>query len=171
MIKINYPADIKKLKENYLKIFDINAMESKWASEEERTGIKLVDLLTGDFTFLVDVFLWYKSQIITDRQKGLYESIFDYEAKQPDIAAFFMDDNNGFDLSTCHYCNMAYINKYNKSLSYSNRLDFVNNASISEWREYFHANRLSDQKLKMAMEARPYANLAEFNKKNSFGKE
>ena len=80
MIKINYPADIKKLKENYLKIFDINAMESKWASEEERTGIKLVDLLTGDFTFLVDVFLWYKSQIITDRQKGLYESIIDYEA-------------------------------------------------------------------------------------------
>lgn len=165
MIKINYPTNIKKLKEDYLKLFDIHAMESKWAPEEQRTGFKLVDLLTGDFAFLVDVFLWYKSHTITTMQDKLYKSLFDYEAKQPDIAAFFMDDNNGFNLSTCHYCNMAYINKYSKSLSYSDRLDFVNNASISEWREYFHANSLSDQKLKKVLEGRPYSSLAEFNRR------
>ena len=167
MIKVHYPTDIENLKKKYLKIFDIDAMESKWAPEEQRTGYRLVDLLTGDFDFLVDVFLWYKSQSdITEEKKSLHKSIFDYSTKQPNIAAFFMDSSNGFDLSTCHYCNMAYINKYNKSLSYTDQLDFVNHASISEWREFFKSNSLSDQKLKEVMDGRPYDSLAEFNRKS-----
>ena len=81
MIKVHYPTDIENLKKKYLKIFDIDVMESKWAPEEQRTGYRLVDLLTGDFDFLVDVFLWYKKQIVTEGQKCLYKSIFDYDAK------------------------------------------------------------------------------------------
>ena len=45
MIKVHYPSDIKKLKEEYLKIFNITAMESQWALEEQRTGFKLKDIL------------------------------------------------------------------------------------------------------------------------------
>lgn len=165
MIKVRYPTDIEKLKKEYLEIFDIKTMKSQWAGEEQRTGFKLEDLLTGDFKFLVDVFLWYKTQHINDRQKELYASIFDYDAQQPNITGFFMDNKNGFNLSTCHYCNMAYINKYSKSLSYTDRLDFVNHASISEWREFFKPDSLPDQKLKEAIDGRPYDNLDEFNEK------
>ena len=163
MIKVHYPADIEKLKKEYLKIFDITAMESQWASEEQRTGFKLEDLLTGDFDYLVDVFLWYKGQTITEGQNQIHKSIFNYEDKQPKIAEFFMDSNNGFDLSTCHYCNMSYINKYSRSLSYTDKLDFINKASIPEWREYFKTNSLPDQKLIQVMNGRPYNSLDDFN--------
>jgi len=164
MIKVHY-TDIKKLKEEYLKIFDIDTMKSKWAHNPLHTDFSLEDLLIGDFEFLVDVFLRYKGQTVTKSQKRLYESIFDYEAKQPDIADFFMNSNNGFDLSTCHYCNMAYINKYSKSLSYANRLDFINQASISEWREFFNPDILSDQKLMEIINGRPYGSFTEFNRR------
>lgn len=164
MIKVHYPTDMGKLKNAYLKIFDIKSMESKWLPEERRSGFKLIDLLTGDFDFLVDVFLWYKSQTFSESEKKLYESIFDYDKKQYEIAAFFMDDNNGFDFSTCHYCNMAYINKYSKFLSYTDQLDFVNSASFQEWREIFDSKKLPDEKLNAVIDGRPYHNLEEFNK-------
>jgi hypothetical protein len=164
MIKVHYPSDIKKLKEEYLKIFNITAMESQWALEEQRTGFKLKDILIGDFEYLVDVFLWYKGQTVTEKQKLIYKSIFDYEDKQSNIAKFFMDNNNGFDLSTCHYCNMAYINNYSKSLSYTDKLDFINKASIPEWREFFNSKMLSDEKLIDVMNGRPYKSLDDFNR-------
>lgn len=170
MVKIHYPSDIEKLKKEYLNIFDIDAMNSQWVREEKLTGFKLVDLLTGDFDFLVDVFLWYKSQPIKKRKETLYKSIFDYSAKQPAIAEFFMNHNNGFDLCTCHYCNMAYINKYSKDLSYSDPLDFINNSFISEWRELFDSDSLSDIKLKKILDGRPYGSLEEFNRKKIFKK-
>ena len=159
MIKVHYPADIEKLRKEYLKIFDITAMKSQWASEEQRTGFKLEDLLTGDFDYLVDVFLWYKGQTITEGQNQIHKNIFNYEDKQPEIAEFFMNSNNGFNLSTCHYCNIAYINNYSKSLSYTDKLDFINKASFQEWREFFKPRSLDDQKLIDVMNGRPYKSL------------
>lgn len=165
MIKVHYPADLKKLKEEYLKIFDITEMESLWTSEEKRTNLKLKELLTGDFNYLVDIYLSYKDQTISEKTRELYERIFNYEEKQSDIANFFMNNNNGFNFSTCHYCNMSYINKYSKSLSYTDQLDFVNNASSPEWRKFFKLCSLSDQNLQKVMDGRPYKSLAEFNSK------
>lgn len=165
MIKVHYPADIKKLRKEYLKIFDITTMKSQWASEEQRTGFKLEDLLTGDFDYLVDVFLWYKGQTITEGQNQIHKNIFNYEDKQPEIAEFFMNSNNGFNLSTCHYCNIAYINNYSKSLSYTDKLDFINKASFQEWREFFNPRSLDDQKLIDVMNGRPYKSLDVFNRK------
>ena len=44
MIKVHY-TDIKKLKEEYLKIFDIDTMKSKWAHNPLHTDFSLEDLL------------------------------------------------------------------------------------------------------------------------------
>ena len=134
MIKVHYPNDVEKLKSDYLKLFDLKTMRRRWAPVERRHQITIEDLLVGEFPFLVDKYLWFKSQNVSERPKRIYEGIFDYDAMKPKIAEFFMNPANGVELSTCHYCNMAYINTYSKSLSYTDELEFVNRATIAEWR-------------------------------------
>lgn len=36
-----------------------------------------------------------------------------YKALSSDFIGFFKNENNGFEIHTCHYCNMAYINYFN----------------------------------------------------------
>lgn len=163
MIKIHYPKNIEQLKANYLKLFDLPEMERRWKPVKKAHGIELTDLLIGDFNSLVDTYYWYKGQPVTERQEAIYEDIFDYDRMQPRIAAFFMDKDNGFELSSCHYCNMAYINVYNKSYNYSDRMDFINNASREEWREFFDEKMLPTEKLDDLIANRPYADENVFN--------
>lgn len=166
MIKVYYPKDVEKLKSDYLKLFDLGTMKRRWAPVEEKHQITIEDLLVGDFPFLAEKYLWFKSQNVSERQKRIYSSIFDYDTMQPKIAEFFMNPTNGMELSTCHYCNMAYINTYSKALSYTDALDFVNRATIAEWREIFDSDKLSEENLLDAIVNRPYRSLADFNKKN-----
>lgn len=165
MIKVKYPSDsdLETLKDNYYNMF--KDLESKWEPHKNLLGgvITLKDLLTGDFKFLVDVY--YKYGNITNKQVEKFKKIFDYESHHDEIANFFMDEKNGFDLHTCHYCNMAYINAYGLGMTYSDQLDFVNNASIAEWREIFGESSLPDDKLNEIFNDKPFSNLAEFNKK------
>lgn len=165
MIKIHY-KDIKKLQEEYLNLFDIEEMRAQWANEEKRTGFKLEDLLTKEFDFLVDVYLKYKGQRIGKKRQKLLKNLFNYERKQSDIADFFMKHEQNFHFSTCHYCNMAYVNKYDRNLSNPDELlSFVNNAPKEKWRELFRTSTLSNEKLKEAIDGRPYETLDIFNKK------
>ena len=165
MIKIHYPKDVEKLKSDYLKLFDLETMKRRWAPVEKKHQITIENLLVGDFPFLAEKYLWFKSQNVSERQKRIYSSIFDYDAMQPKIAEFFMNPTNGLELSTCHYCNMAYINTYSKALSYTDALDFVNRATIAEWREVFDSDKLSDMDLLEAIANRSYVSLENFNKK------
>ncbi len=165
MIKVHYPEDVEKLKRDYLKLFDLETMKRRWAPVEKKHQITIENLLVGDFPFLAEKYLWFKSQNVNERQKRIYSSIFDYDAMQPKIAEFFMNPTNGLELSTCHYCNMAYINTYSKALSYTDALDFVNGATIAEWREIFDSDKLSDKDLLEALSYRPYRSLEDFNKK------
>lgn len=168
MLKISYPKDIAQLKKNYLAIFDLAKMERRWRPVERKHGLKLKDLLIGDFEYLVDKYLWYRGQNVSDRNASIYEDIFDYATYQPKIASFFME--NGFNLRTCHYCNMAYINSYGRGCSYSNHLAFVNKASIREWREVFSERQLPDDSLLDIIANRQFASLDEFNKRKYKGK-
>lgn len=163
MIKIHYPKNIEQFKANYLKLFDLSKMEKRWGVMAIADGINLKDLLVGDFRYLVSKYYWYKSQFVTKRQTALYEEIFDYDGMQPKIAEFFMNEDNGFKLSTCHYCNMAYINTYRKSFTYSSRIDFINQASKEEWREFFDEEKLSTEKLNKIMAKRPFTDEDDFD--------
>ena len=165
MIKVHYPKDVEKLKSDYLKLFDLETMTRKWAPVEKKHHITITHLLVGDFPFLAEKYLWFKSQNVNERQKRIYASIFDYDAMQPKIADFFMNPANSLELSTCHYCNMAYINTYSKALSYTDALDFVNRATIAEWREIFDSDKLSEKNLLNAIDNRPYVSLEDFNQK------
>lgn len=164
MLKVKYPKDLKKLKDDYLSLFDLSEMESRWRPVERKHGIKVRDLLVGDFETLVDKYLWYQTQAVSPKNEERYFDIFDYSAYQPEISEFFMDKKNGFEINTCHYCNTAYINGYGKGLSYNTILDFINNASANEWREIFDVDVLSDKNLGQILSHNPFQSVDEFNK-------
>lgn len=169
MIKVKYPSNIKTLKDNYVKIFNrsISSMEEKWEPYKNLLGreISLKDLLTGDFQFLVGVYYDYKNIVITEEQETAFNDNFDYDYHHDKIAGFFMDKDNGFDLHTCHYCNMAYINAYGLGMTYRDHLAFVNGASKAEWRAIFKESSLSDAEIDQIIKERPFASLSQFNKK------
>lgn len=164
MLKIKYPKDLERLKKEYLSLFDLPEMERRWKPVERKHGIRVKDLLVDDFESLADKYLWYQAQAVSPKNEERYFDIFDYSTYQPRIADFFMDEKNGFDIKTCHYCNTAYINGYGKGLSYENLLNFINNASLSEWREIFDDSVLPDKKLGQILSHVPFKNVEEFNK-------
>lgn len=168
MIKIKYPKEdrLEVLKQNYLKVFeDLDELKNRWEPFKSKFNIDFEKLLIVDFETLVDLYYKYKSLLVSDVDKKILDSIFDYEMYQPKIADFYMKPENGFNLSTCHYCNMAYINIYSKSLLYNSLLDFINNASSAEWREIFDEKKLSDQNLIDIISKRNFVSLEDFNKR------
>ena len=165
MIKITYPSDLEKLKNKYLDIFGDNLKKMKRRWKKVRLhDIEIEDLLVGDFNSLVDKYIQYKSENISERNTRIYNKIFDYEYYHDRIAKFFMDKENGFNLHTCHYCNTAYINAYGIGTTYSTHLEFANRASIAEWRAIFKESTLPDDKIKQIIDCRPFQTLEDFNR-------
>jgi len=170
MIKIGYNIDLKTLRNRYLKIFELQEMKRIWQPFEVLFGINLEDLLTADFEKLVDLYYQYKTKALTVEQVNTLEDLFNYERYQPKLAWFFMNPENKFNFSTCHYCNTAYINAYGKGDTFENVLHFVNNATKAEWRYWFTEKELSEDSIKKILNEQPYPNLSEFNGKKYLGK-
>lgn len=164
MLKVKYPKDLKKLKDVYLSLFDLPEMERMWSTVEWKHDITVKDLLVDDFESLVEKYLWYQNQDVNPKYEELLLDIFDYPAYQHKIAEFFMDKSNGFELRTCHYCNMAYINGYGKGVSYNSILELINNAKANEWREIFDEDVLSDKNLGQILSHGPFQSVDAFNK-------
>ena len=126
------------LKEAYVKIFpDRTLRQTRWvALRKQLVGIdgrfknllptKYNKLLVADFETLADIYDFYVSLKVKKYHSVLHEdakALFsygekinrwghDWESLQPVIAAFFMNDDNGLDIHTCHYCDMAYVNPF-----------------------------------------------------------
>lgn len=167
MIKIAYNIDKKTLQDRYLTIFDLTELEKEWKPFRAMFRIELVDLLTADFDKLVDLYMEYKHMCnrMPKPQIAYLDALFDYEYYQPKLAWFFMNPENKFDFSTCHYCNMAYVNTYGWGDTYGTVLNFINHASPEEWRFWFEKDVLSDDNLEKIVEERPFDSLEAFNKK------
>lgn len=140
MIKMNYgnPKQQEALKEAYVKIFpDRTLRQTKWvALRKQLIGIdrrfknllpsKYNKLLVADFETLADIYDLYVSLNVKKHHVALHEdakALFSYgekiirwgrewESLQPSIAAFFMNGDNGLEIHTCHYCDMAYVNPF-----------------------------------------------------------
>ncbi len=165
MIKVRYNIDLKTLRDRFLSIFDLSAMNIGWKPFEKVFGIKLEELLTADFDTLVDLYLQYKVTKMSADQIILLNDLFNYESYQPKLAWFFMNPENKFDFKTCHYCNMAYVNSYGLGEGYGTVLNFVNNSSGVEWRYWFSQDELPDTIIDRILKDRPFKTLDEFNKK------
>ena len=155
MLKINY-RDKNRLKSDYLSIFQKSALEMQksWDILRDQLMLQKVfpknllpvsikTLLTADFDLLADIYFYYSNyeKIKNSKLQESAKRIFNYSWNsygttfQSDISLFFMEHSNLVDLSTCYYCNMAYINVYNNILSTDtdqSLLDFLNTATKEE---------------------------------------
>jgi DNA uptake protein ComE-like DNA-binding protein len=60
-----------------------------------------------------------------------FDELFDYKANQPKLANFFMNQKI-FNLKTCHYCSIDFINAFKDISDYQSGLDFINEADENE---------------------------------------
>ncbi len=129
---------IKYLKKEYLNIFpDMDNRRHDWIvlrnsliaqnrNFEALLPSILDELLTNDFEALADIYEMFvslnlsKSDPLMTNSKKLFNYSEDVKVNgikrnkmQPIIASFFMNPTNGFEIHTCHYCDMAYVNAYN----------------------------------------------------------
>ncbi|MCQ2272596.1 MAG: hypothetical protein MJZ72_07420 [Bacteroidales bacterium] len=127
MIKVHY-GDKEKLKAEYISIFNLEDLKSKWDEIRKKFSkaypklsgcfpIQIRDLLIMDFESLVGVYEKYTQTISPECAKicGLHkdlESILSYDSYANKIAEFFINHANDMQIHTCHYCDMAYINVY-----------------------------------------------------------
>lgn len=95
-------------------------MQTSWESlrktnvELQQFPANIQDILIGNFHQLVQ---WYNlfmnwSLSIREKLNSSLETLFNYDDWSQEIAEFFKDPQNGFSISSCHYCDMAYINVF-----------------------------------------------------------
>lgn len=149
MIPVNYPKDKaarQALKQRYVDcirqvMMQDGRMRLEWMQDEWRKlrralpmgshyPVDVRKILKADYRKLLKYYENYKQNGSTHEAR--LKSIFNYEVLHDAIAGFFMDANNEFNLSVCHYCGMAYINKYTVAGSVKEGLDFINTATASE---------------------------------------
>lgn len=156
MKKIDYPlkgsAEHVKLTADYMSLFAANLanMESRWRQWKSNNHVTTIletvsDLLVADVSVLADVYDRFvalgipstqpsakdpSKTVRSDEFKEL-DDIFAYTNKYDSIIAdFFMNHATELHISTCHYCEMAYINTYvlpighGTSATYSNKRQF-----------------------------------------------
>lgn len=151
MIKMNYgnKKHLDFLKKSYSQIFpDLNIRQTKWVALCKRLALKdvrfknllpknYVDMLVLDFETLADIYELFDELDIKSSDSGLfvdckalfsYDECWDSKGKkwnklQPIIASFFMDKKNGFEIHTCHYCDMAYVNPFNLTIGAKAQFD------------------------------------------------
>lgn len=122
MRKIEYPKGTNYV-QDYLTIFQNNIvdMRNKWVALQQTYPTELgyiytdvKDILIADFSDLAKWYIQFKTLPFATRKdlNKRFKKIFDYETWGADIAEYFKNPSEGFQISTCHYCDMAYINVY-----------------------------------------------------------
>ena len=128
MIRVEY-RDKTALKKAYLKKFkrgllqnglDVCISEYPELATILSAGCKADDLLVMEFDSLVDVYFGYQGLRSTMGKEdfadmdAFLKSTFNYKTRQSNIASFFMNSTNAFQIHTCHYCDTSYINVFKR---------------------------------------------------------
>ena len=138
MRRIDYPKrgtpEFNKLKKAYKIIYsftELDQMQSDWDDWKTRNHVTTIpetakDLLLADVDVLADVYERFASLSIRRKKlgpNGGYEwstelkklaKIFRYTKHYDDrIAKFFCEHADELHISSCHYCELAYVNTYN----------------------------------------------------------
>lgn len=179
MIKINYPSNLKKFTDEYLKLFPVKEMKKSFndiCSNHKLASLKInkiegIDnILIGDINSLCNLLQKYDECLSTnklfDKRKEIndnFKEVFDYEMYYDSIVNFLIDFKDEVSLYTCHYCNIEYINPYGIRFPFNDKLDFLNNASDEQLRYYIKGD-IADSTIEKIKNGRDYLAIEEFNK-------
>ena len=150
MKKMKYP-DGEQFKQNYIKIFQakLEKMQDRWTDlkvtyqELANYPTNVKDFLTANFHQLT---IWYidfmnipkaKRNEINDELK---DGLFNYDEWSSAIAEYFKNPANGFNLISCIYCDMAYVNAYEIDLD-TDAIFFLNNATDDKIMKKLRTNK------------------------------
>lgn len=140
MIKMNYgdAAHQKVLEKTFIDLLDNEvARQKEWVKLRKKLytlnvdfkrllPTQLKDMMTKPYTELAEIYEKYVGLRLAkgDRLHLALKELFSYDkikggkfkALRDSFISFFKDENNGFEIHTCHYCDMTYINyfKYGK---------------------------------------------------------
>lgn len=128
MIRVEY-SDKEALKKAYLKKFKKGLLRSGLevcisAYPKLATilpaGCTADNLLIMEFDGLVDIYFGYQGLRLSMSNEdfcdmdAFLKSTFNYTTRQSNIAKFFMESSNAFQIHTCHYCDTSYINVFTR---------------------------------------------------------
>lgn len=130
MIKVEY-RDRVALKEAYQKRFKIGLLQGGLDVCVNTypdlvnilpAGCKAKDILVMDFSELAEMYFGYQGLRRTMNKDdfadmdAFLKSTFNYKTRQSNIAGFFMNSVNAFQIHTCHYCDISYINVFKREV-------------------------------------------------------
>lgn len=174
MISLKYPQApqaFNLLKSNYVAAYsDLVNMQIEWSRLRRvypRLNVfpqNIKDIMKADYRGLILIYSDYRRIAKTDREnmKDELVALFNYDGKYREvIKGFLMDSANGFEINTCHYCDMAYVNIYTIDPT-DDGLYFMNTASDDELKRKLETK--SNKTVNTVRTNRPYNSIADFER-------
>lgn len=171
MRQMRYPAE-GQFEQNFIKVFqvELGRMQAKWIDlrgrypELSAYPADVKDFLIANFHQLT---VWYNNFMSIplsrreDINRKLEHRLFDYDYWCSAIAEYFKDPANGFNLISCVYCDMAYVNAYEVNPD-AEAIYILNNAPDDELMKKLRTKSLNS--LNVVKRARPYKTRADFDR-------
>lgn len=128
MRKIDY-SKVGHIREKYLQFLGLKnennqsterlvELQKKWDVKRQCITIlsnvfpKIEDILIADYQELVKIYLEINSNTLSQQEVKELQEIFNYNKYSKLIALFFVKYNTEFDITSCFYCETAYINVF-----------------------------------------------------------
>lgn len=169
MKKIDYPNDLIAFKKKYISYFpNLATMKSEWKSLQNHHPClnafpqDIEEIMKADYKDLMTYYITYHNIPLSDRKsmEADLKELFNYDDEyRENIKEFIMDPINGLEISTCHYCDMAYVNVYSIDPT-EDGLYFINTASVDELKRKLKIK--SNDTINKVIANRPYNNIADF---------
>ena len=128
MRKIDY-SQISNIKKKYLQALglkdknnqsttDLMGMQKEWNLQRNKIHIlcncskNIEDIIVANYKDLLDLYIMFNNSFFTVSQLTDLKKIFDYKKYSNLIASFFVKYHNELDITSCFYCEAAYINVF-----------------------------------------------------------
>lgn len=124
MIRMKYwdnGFDLNTFKKKYKsRLSSWGTIQDKWGSYRNKYilnqfPLDIEDVILASYEALADMYNAYIDLHLTSDKNDELAGIFNYEENKDVIADFFIDNAEELAISTCHYCEMAYINVFEEN--------------------------------------------------------
>lgn len=170
MKKVKYPNPMHaNYVQNYLNIYNLGDMQVEWDTLRQKYHdlntfpTQISEILKADFGLLTNWYIVYMAlpKASKDTMSNELEHLFNYDAYGSTIADYFKNPVNGFNISTCHYCDTAYVNTFIVNTE-ADAMLFLNTASDDELMSKL--NTKSIRSLAEVKRRRPYKTRNDFDR-------